>query len=204
VRIDHVIYGTRDLDVAAARIGTDLGLPAVAGGRHDGLGTHNRIVPLSDGSFFERLAVADEQEAKGSPPGAALLAGIARGDGLLGGAVAVGDVGKVAARLGTSVTTIGRQGMTASLTAVPESLSQPFLPFFIQRDAAGLASGAEPAITRIEVAGDAGRLSRWLTPSDAVAASFRLSRSSRSPRCTSAPAALNAVVELSERARPTT
>lgn len=162
VRIDHVIYGTRDLDIAVARIEAALGLPAVAGGRHEGLGTHNRIVPLSDGSFIELLAVADEQEAKGSPLGAALLAGIARGDGLLGWAVAVEDVGQVAARLGTSVTTIGRQGMTASLTAVTESLSQPFLPFFIQRGAARSSSDAEPAITWIEVAGDAVRLSRWL------------------------------------------
>jgi hypothetical protein len=46
VRIDHVIYGTADLDVAAVRIEAQLGLTTVAGGRHDGVGTHNRIVPL--------------------------------------------------------------------------------------------------------------------------------------------------------------
>jgi hypothetical protein len=92
VRIDHVIHGTADLDVAAARVKADLGLTAVAGGRHDGLGTHNRIVPLGDGSFLELLAIADPQEARGSELGAALLAGIARGDGLLGWAVAVDDL----------------------------------------------------------------------------------------------------------------
>jgi hypothetical protein len=92
VRIDHVIHGTADLDVAAARVKADLGLTAVAGGRHDGLGTHNRIVPLGDGSVLELLAIADPQEARGSELGAALLAGIARGDGLLGWAVAVDDL----------------------------------------------------------------------------------------------------------------
>ena len=52
VRIDHVIYGTADLHVAAARVEACLGLTAVAGGRHEGLGTHDRIVPLADGSFI--------------------------------------------------------------------------------------------------------------------------------------------------------
>lgn len=160
--IDHVIYGTGDLDAAAARISAEFGLPAVAGGRHDGMGTENRIVALDDGSFIELLAIADEQEAKASAVGAALLAGIARGDGLLGWAVAVDDVASVAARLGLAVTTVGRQGMTASLTGVGEALGQPCLPFFIQRAAARFASEIEPVIDWIEVAGDAERLRGWL------------------------------------------
>jgi catechol 2,3-dioxygenase-like lactoylglutathione lyase family enzyme len=44
MRIDHVIYATADLDAAAQRIEDELGLVAVAGGRHDGMETHNRIV----------------------------------------------------------------------------------------------------------------------------------------------------------------
>src|SRR6266849_4861368 len=43
-----------------------------------------------------------------------------------------------------------------------------------------------------------------MTPSDAVTASRRLSRSSREPRCTSAPRASSAAAVVSERARPTT
>ncbi len=160
--IDHVIYGTGDLDAAAARISAEFGLPAAAGGRHDGMGTENRIVALDDGSFIELLAIADEQEAKASAVGAALLAGVARGDGLLGWAVAVDDVASVAARLGLAVTTVGRQGMTASLTGVGEALGQPCLPFFIQRAAARFASEIEPVIDWIEVAGDAERLRGWL------------------------------------------
>ena len=148
MRIDHVIYGTADLDVAAARVQAELGLTAVAGGRHDGIGTHNRIVALGDGSFLELLAVADPQEASGSKLGAALRSAIARGDGPLGWAVAVDDLGPVAARLGTPITTVGRQGRTARLTAVAESLAEPCLPFFIERAATPQADRSTAAIIR--------------------------------------------------------
>jgi Glyoxalase-like domain len=162
MRIDHVIYGTADLDLAAARVEAELGLTAVAGGRHDGVGTHNRIVPLGDGSFLELLAVADPQEASGSELGAALQAAIARGDGLLGWAVAAGDLGAIAARLGTPISSVGRQGRTARLTAVAESLAEPCLPFFIERAARPHAGRPAAAISWIEVAGDARRIEHWL------------------------------------------
>lgn len=168
VRIDHVIYGTADLDVAAARVEARLGLTVVAGGRHQGLGTHNRIVPLADGGFIELLAVADPELAQRSPLGVALQAAIARGDGLFGWAVAVEDVGPVASRLGMTISTVGRQGMTARLTGVLESLSERALPFFIERPAGHIAGRTGPPanagarIAWLEVAVDAGRLSDWL------------------------------------------
>jgi hypothetical protein len=165
MRIDHVIYATADLNAAAARVEAELGIAAVAGGRHEGLGTHNRIVPLG-GGYLELLAVADPDEAARSDLGAAVQAQIAlRGDGLMGWAAAVDDVGPVAARLGTALTTIARQGLSARLTGVAEAMREPHLPFFIGRDpgvpdpgAAGSAGG----IAWIEVAGDAARLERWL------------------------------------------
>lgn len=169
VRIDHVIYGAADLDVAAARVQACLGLTAIAGGRHDGLGTHNRIVPLADGSFIELLAVADPVQAQRQEIGAALQTRIARGDGLFGWAVAVEDLEPVAARLGTTISEVGRQGMTAKLTGVRESLSEPALPFFIERAAGRIAGRAATPIvnstariTSLEVAVDGGRLSDWL------------------------------------------
>src|SRR4051794_41414132 len=91
MRIDHVICATADLDAAAARVEAQLGVAAVAGGRHEGMGTHNRIVPLG-GGYLELLAVADPDEAAGSPLGSALLRRIETvGEGLLGYAVAGGD-----------------------------------------------------------------------------------------------------------------
>jgi hypothetical protein len=169
VRIDHVIYATEDLDAAAERIEAELGLPAAGGGRHEGLGTHNRIVPLGDG-YLELLAVADAAEAARSALGRAVQERIAAvGDGLLGWAVSVEDIVPHAERLGIGISTIARQGLSAHLAGVAESMREPFLPFFIARDH-GIPnpSGHEggPGIGWIEVAGDERRLRAWLAGAD--------------------------------------
>jgi hypothetical protein len=165
LRIDHVILAASDLDAAAQRLEAEHGLRVAGGGRHDGLGTHNRIVPLG-GGYLEILTVADPEEAERSPLGRAVAARIAEsGDGLMGWAVAVDDVRPVAERLGTDVSTITREGLRARLTGVAEALAEPVFPFFISRDQgvedpgeAGDAGGIE----WIEVAGDAARLADWL------------------------------------------
>jgi Glyoxalase-like domain len=165
MRIDHVIYATRDLDDAAGRIERELGLVSLSGGRHEGLGTENRIVPLG-GGYLELLGVADLHEAAASDFGRGLLNHLERaGDGLLGWVVAVDDAPAVARRLGTAVTTIRRSGLSARLTGLAEAMREPFLPFFISRDA-GIpdpgAAGEVGGITWIELSGDAARLEEWL------------------------------------------
>ncbi len=165
MRIDHVIFATTDLEATAARLEAEYGLRAAGGGRHQGLGTGNRIVPLG-GGYLEILAETDAEEAARSPLGRALASRIAQaGEGLMGWAVAVEDVAPVAERLGTEVSTIMRQGLSARLTGLAEAMATPFLPFFIARDpgvadpgAAGDAGGIE----WIEVAGDRDRLAAWL------------------------------------------
>src|SRR3954447_8852127 len=125
MRIDHVIYATADLDAAAGRIERELGLRVVGGGRHEGLGTHNRIVPLGEG-YLELLAVADPEEASRSDLGRAVTQRIAEvGDGLLGWAVAVDDVQPHAARLGIGLTSIARQGLSAQLAGLAEAMREP-------------------------------------------------------------------------------
>jgi glyoxalase-like protein len=165
MRIDHVIYACADLDAAAARVQSALGVAAGGGGRHERIGTHNRIVPLG-GGYLELLAVADPAEAAASDLGRAVQARIAAtGDGLMGWAVAVDDVEPVAARLGTDVSTIARSGLTARLTGVAEAMREPYLPFFIARDpgvADPAAGGGAGGIAWVEVAGDAARLEDWL------------------------------------------
>lgn len=165
MRIDHGIYATRDLDAAAARAEAALGVAAVPGGRHDGLGTHNRIVPLG-GGYLELLAVADRVEAERSALGAAVLERLARdGDGLIGWAVAVDAVEPIAERLGVAVTTIARAGLRARLAGVAEAMREPALPFFIARDP-GVPDpgdgGAAGGIAWLEVSGDRDRLRAWL------------------------------------------
>ena len=165
VRIDHVIYAAVDLDEAAARVEDELGLTAVPGGRHEGHGTHNRIVPLGAG-YLELMALADPDEAAGSPIGGALRTRLEeRGDGLFAWSVSVDDVDAIADRLGLPVTAIAREGLTARMAGVAEALRNPTLPFFIQRDE-GVADpgsdGTAGGITWIEVAGDPDALERRL------------------------------------------
>jgi hypothetical protein len=135
------------------------------GGRHVGMGTHNRIVPLG-GGYLELLAVADAQEAAGSALGAALLRRIEDvGEGLLGYAVSVDDVDAAAERVGTAVTTIERDGFTGRLAAVAEALREPYLPFFLHRSrhVEDPGDGADAGgIAWLEVSGDAARLAVWL------------------------------------------
>src|SRR2546428_98177 len=91
------------------RTGPPTGL--LPGGRHEGLGTHNRIVPLG-GGYLELMAVLDPEAAASSELAAALQAGVAReAEGLLAWSIAVDDVEPVAARLGTSITTVKREGL---------------------------------------------------------------------------------------------
>jgi hypothetical protein len=164
MRIDHVIYATADLDAAAARVEADLGVGARGGGRHERIGTHNRIVPLG-GGYLELLAIADAGEAAESDLGRGISARIAAGDGLMGWAVAVDDVAPVAARLGTEISTIARSGLTARLTGVAEAMREPFLPFFISRDHGIADPGGDPGaggIAWLEVSGDEQRLREWL------------------------------------------
>jgi hypothetical protein len=162
---DHVIWATADLDAAAERLERSHGLRAEGGGRHDGMGTHNRIVPLGRG-YLELLAVADAEEAAGSALGRAVTERLARvGEGLMGWAVATEDVTAVAGRLGTDLVEIRRQGFAGRLTGVAEAMAEPCLPFFIERGRDVRAPGARGdagGLRWVEVAGDAARLDAWL------------------------------------------
>ena len=62
MRIDHVIWVADDLHATADRLAHEHGLPDGGGGRHVGIGTHNRVFPLG-GGYLEVLAVADRDEA---------------------------------------------------------------------------------------------------------------------------------------------
>jgi hypothetical protein len=165
MRIDHVIYATDSLDEAAERMEAELGLKSLEGGRHEGLGTHNRIVPLG-GGYLELMAIADPAQADASETAGMLQARIeAAKEGLLAWCVAVDDVEALAGRLGTTVLTVRREGLSARVTGLPEALREPFLPFFITRDPGEAdpgAGGDAGGITWVEVAGDKDRLGGWL------------------------------------------
>jgi glyoxalase-like protein len=165
VHIDHVIWKAEDLGRTAARMAAEFGLTDDGGGRHVGIGTHNRVFPLG-GGYLEVLAVADPEEAARSPLGQAI---VAAPEGLFGWAVAVDDVDAQASRLSVEVMTIAREDLTARLAGVAEAMADRSLPFFIQRDAGIVdpgASGDAGGIAWLELAADAERLSAWLAGAD--------------------------------------
>ena len=165
MRFDHVLYATQDLDAAAARLEAEHGLLARGGGRHTGIGTENRIVPLG-GGYLELIAVADPSEAERSPLGHAFATAIrARGEGWIGWAVVVDDVRAEAERTGAELSVIERAGLRAQLAGAATAMAEPTLPIFLQRDPGIADPGAEGdagGIAWVEVAGDPDRLRAWL------------------------------------------
>ena len=81
--IDHLVIACADPDAAATELESNLGLTAAGGGRHDGLGTFNRIAWLADGSYLELIGVDDREAALSTPLGEAVVATLdAHGGGL--------------------------------------------------------------------------------------------------------------------------
>ena len=134
MHVDHVSDATPQSDATAARLEAELGLVADGGGRHTGIGTENRIVPLG-GGYLELIAVVDDAEAERSALGHVLARRIhERGEGLMGWVVAVEDVVAEAGRTGAELSVIERAGLRAQLAGVATAMAEPAMPFFIQRD----------------------------------------------------------------------
>jgi hypothetical protein len=134
-----------------------LGLDAAGGGRHESLGTFNRLVWLGD-SYLELIGVFDRELAARSWIGRPVLAAIERGGGLATWAVAVDDleallrwvppdsglVGPVAGERRRSDDRVVRWRL-----AHPPTLS-PTAPFVIEHDPAGAEWTAEERAARAE------------------------------------------------------
>ena len=55
--LDHLVVAARTLDEGAAWIEKRLGIAPVEGGRHDFMGTHNRLLSLGPDTYLEVIAV---------------------------------------------------------------------------------------------------------------------------------------------------
>jgi hypothetical protein len=54
---DHLVLAARDLDAGAAWLERRLGVALAAGGRHDRMGTHNRLLRLGETFYLELIAI---------------------------------------------------------------------------------------------------------------------------------------------------
>jgi Glyoxalase-like domain len=91
IGIDHLVIAVTDPDDAAARLERDIGLSASGGGRHDTLGTFNRIVWFGD-SYLELIGVFDPVLAERSWVGRPALTALEVGGGLATWAIATDDL----------------------------------------------------------------------------------------------------------------
>jgi hypothetical protein len=155
LRVDHVVYAVEDLEAGGEWFLEEFGLASVAGGRHPGWGTANRIVPLGE-DYLELVAVADEAEAEASDFGRAVIRAVSNGGGLAGWAVATDDLAAIADRLELELAHGSRNRPDGSvlrweLAGVTRALSTGALPFFIQWDCPpGSHPGAAPADHSVE------------------------------------------------------
>ena len=175
--VDHVIVVVHDLDTAARRYDEELGLASVAGGRHAGHGTGNRIVPLG-GSYVELMAVVDRGEAASSPLGRWVERRLGEvGEAPVALCLRTDDIEAVAQRTDRQPLPMSRtrpDGIELEwhIMALDAALTEG-LPFFIQWhvsdvDHPGRAlvehRCAAVGIDWVELGGDEVRLASWLGP----------------------------------------
>jgi hypothetical protein len=176
VWIDHVIYAVDDLDGAGASLFDREGLASVPGGRHEGWGTANRIVPLGE-SYLELITVVDVDEAEASEFGRAVRRALTEDHPLVGWVLATDDIDAVARRLDLDVERKSREtsdGETLSwrLAGLERAMENGELPFFVQWDVppehhpggAEVSHEADPGgIAWVEVCADDGdEVREWL------------------------------------------
>ncbi|MDX6697292.1 MAG: hypothetical protein QOE65_689 [Solirubrobacteraceae bacterium] len=175
IELDHVILAAPDVAALAARLESEHRLPSVAGGRHVGLGTENRIVALGD-AYLELMGVADRDEAAGNPLGRWVLDRVRDGESYLGWCVRTHDLDGVCARLGLEAQPMSRTRpdgveLRWRLAGMERAVADPSRPFFIQWEvpeeelpgrAGGAAGAADAQLAAVEVGGDETALGDWL------------------------------------------
>lgn len=65
--LDHLVITATDLAQATAQVETRLGAPLPTGGRHDVMGTHNRLLSLGAQDYLEVIAIDPDGRAPDHP-----------------------------------------------------------------------------------------------------------------------------------------
>lgn len=161
--IDHLVIAVPDVDAAALELEERIGLRATGGGRHEGMGTRNRIAWLADGSYLELIGVEDPDDARRWPVGAAAAEALAaRGGGLACYALVEDDLEARVAELRAAGSSISpavagsRRRPDGELvewwTAAPERIALPEgVPFLIRHAYTGAEWGPEAVAARAAI-----------------------------------------------------
>ncbi|GAS92918.1 VOC family protein [Mycolicibacterium brisbanense] len=172
MHLDHIVIATNDLDVSARQLADTTGLTAVKGGVHDGLGTHNYIVPLGRG-YLELVAVHDPDLARDNPFGRLVLAALAEADEAFAGWAVEVTAEELRTRAQQTALPIGRltrEGVGVHHLGMTRAFESPGLPFLLARDAGnknpGLLTAAHTVRPRgvraLSVAESRSDLENWL------------------------------------------
>jgi Glyoxalase-like domain len=159
VGIDHLVIAVCDPDAAVDALAAALGLDPGDGGRHDRLGTRNRLIWLGD-SYLELIGVFDSDLARDSWVGRPTLGVLAsdRGTGLATWAIASDAIDADVAQLASAGSDIGspqsgeRRRPDGSVVswrlAAAGSLGASDPPFLIEHDRTSAEWTAEDRAAR--------------------------------------------------------
>ena len=135
LRIDHVVFGVRDLSRAATMLWERFGLEAQSGGSHAEAGTANMITPVGNDQFIELLTVSDPTSRHPIVPW--LSRQLTQGDRLLQVAIEPpADIEATASRLGEPIFDVHRvssdgRRVDFRLTGIAGAWGPDILPFFV-------------------------------------------------------------------------
>ncbi len=179
--IDHLVIAVVDPDQAALELERELGLRRTGGGRHDALGTFNRLVWLGD-SYLELIGVFDRDRAAQSWIGRPTIAALDRGGGLATFALASDDLQAEVRHLQASGSRLAAPSfgerrredgrMARWQVSLPPRLGPSEPPFLIEHDAAGAEWTPEDRASRAletHLIGERVRLASVEIPVPAVA-----------------------------------
>ena len=141
--IDHLVIACADPDAAVADLEREMGLRAGGGGRHDALGTFNRLVWLDD-TYLELIGVFDRALAVQSWIGAPTVRALDAGGGLATWSVATDDIEGDVARLNAGGALLAQPitgervrpdgGVVRWRLSTPGELGPERPPFLIEHD----------------------------------------------------------------------
>jgi hypothetical protein len=158
--IDHLVIAVRSVDAAADALERDLGLAFTGGGRHEAMGTYNRLAFLGD-TYLELIGVFDAKLVRSSAAfkvGGAALALLETGrEGLATYALATDDMAGDVRRLRATGSPIGEpvagsrqrdDGEVVRWVAAFPELGPEGPPFLIEHEPVGAEWGPEARAVR--------------------------------------------------------